>query len=251
MLHLFYYRDLKRFKFTDIHLACILSAHTNGKFQKIVLHEDTPGDTSAYIEARKLPYVEFRKTEFPTHINGYRISDQKLSLDLIRLQTLIAEGGVVSDLDFIFLKDFSPILEHEGFIGTQCKQKKKLSCALMYSKEPQNPFFIEYLEAYKTWIPEHEKKFWTQVNTIPYELSEKLPTIKILPTKAFFPVACSNKTFLQGHDIPISESYAVNLWCRLKPHLTLQDIDKTVIKSFLPELKPSILLLEGVTLTFD
>ena len=252
MLHMFYYRGPKRYPFTEIHLAAIMTAHDNGGFQKIVLHEDTCGDTWAYEEARKLPYVEFRKTEFPTELNGHRVYDQRIPVDYVRLQTLVVEGGVASDMDFIFLRDFTPLLNHGGFIGTQCKQKKKLVCALMYAKEPQNPFFIAYLEAYKNWQSIHETKFWTFANTIPYELSEKHP-IEVLPVKAFYPVAWSNKTFLDGGDIKVSDSYAVHLWGYLKPALLLEDLKKTVISGFLPVLKersrPS--KQQGVTLTFD
>lgn len=251
MLHLFYFRGATRFQFSDIHLACIKTAHERGGFKKIVLHEDTPGESSFYKEARTLPYVEFRRTEFPTQINGHPVKDQRLSVDYVRLQTLILEGGVAADMDFIFLQSFAPLLEHDAFIGTQCKQKKKLSCAIMYSKEPQNPFYIAYLGAYKEWEPIHEKKFWTYANNVPYDLSQKYP-ITVLPVKAFYPVAWSNKTFLQGADTKLSDSYAIHLWGHLKPHLTLEDLRGTALKDYIPASTYGFVAKrEGTTISFE
>ena len=84
-IHFCYYRNERHFN--DLHLACIKSAHENGMLH-VILHEDTPGDSAAYEEARRLPYLTVKKNTLPRH-------------ELIKT---IPEGDIFAEMDFLFLK---------------------------------------------------------------------------------------------------------------------------------------------------
>jgi len=202
MLHLLYYRGPKRTPFTDLHYASIVTAKERGGFETIIVHEDCPGDSNHYLEARKLPYVEWRKTEYDSE------KDPEIAVDDKRLEILMREGGVVADLNFIFLRPFAPLLRQCFF----SKQKKKIG-KILYAPRPNMMFLNDEINA--------------------------------LPVKMFYPVSSSNKTFLRGADISLSESYAIYIW----GNVHLKDLQKTVIASYLPVLSP--IRCTNTILSFD
>jgi hypothetical protein len=84
-IHFCYYRNERHF--SDLHLACIKSAYENAKLN-VILHEDTPGDSAAYEEARRLPYLTIKKNILPRH-------------ELIKT---IPNRDIFAEMDFLFLK---------------------------------------------------------------------------------------------------------------------------------------------------
>lgn len=228
-------------KWRDIHTVALITAHEFGKFEKLVVHEDTPGEGPWYEYARLLPYVEWRRTTFPDHINDFPVQDQRILADVHRLQVLITEGGFYADLDFVFLQSFAPLLQHAAVIGTQNTQKKKLNCALLGST-PGHDFFINYLQAYENWTPTDEKKFWSFANTVPYQLSREVP-ITVLPVQAFYPVAWSNDSFFAGHPHNLKDAYACHLWESLHPHLCA---DKLLSTAANPQVKHALEIVDAL-----
>lgn len=202
IIHFFYYRGPKRTPFTDLHYASIVTAKTIGGFEKIIVHEDCPGDSNHYTEARKLAYVEWRKTEYDSS------KDQDSAIQAKRMEILFQEGGTVADLHFLFLRSFQPLLRQCFF----SKQKKKIG-KILYAPRPNMIFENDETNA--------------------------------LPVKMFYPVSSSNKTFLQGADISLSESYAIYIW----GNVHVKDLQKTVVAPYLPILSP--IRFTETTLSFD
>lgn len=239
--HFSYFRGPTMWKWRDVHTVALITAHEFGKFEKLVVHEDTPGEGTWYEYARQLPYVEWRRTTFPTHINEHPVKDQRILADLHRLQVLITEGGFYADLDFVFLAPMTDLLKHDAVIGVQNQQKKKLNCAMLGSA-PAHDFFIHYLDAYDSWTPTDEKKFWSFANTVPWRLSEEIP-ITVLPTQAFYPVAWSNESFFNGIPHNLSNAYACHLWETLHPALTADKLLKT---SVAPQVKHALEVVDSM-----
>ena len=202
VLHLFYYRGPKRTPFTDLHYASIVTAKEIGGFEKIIVHEDCPGDSNHYTEARKLAYVEWRKTEYNSS------KDSESAIQEKRMEIVFQEGGVGADLHFIFLRSFKPLLQQCFF----SKQKKKIG-KILYAPRPNIMFLNDENNA--------------------------------LPVKTFYPVSSSNKTFLQGADISLTESYTMYIW----GNVHLKDLQKTVIAKYLPILSP--IRYTNTTLSFN
>jgi hypothetical protein len=217
-----------------------------------VVHYDLPGEGDDWDQAIELPGIEWRLVTPPTQINGFPVRDQRIWCDVYRLDILEKEGGFFCDLDFVFLRSFEELRHNVAVIGTQCLQKSKLACGLM-GCVPGSSFINAYKNAYYKWTPADEKQFWKYANCVPWDLSFKHP-VTVLKRTAFYPVAWSNKTFWLGRQVHLDDSYAVHLWESLFPNLTVPMLMNTClgdkILSFL-EAKPTVNMVEGVTVTFD
>lgn len=176
-IHFCYYRNERHF--SDVMLASLMTAHTNAKLE-VILHEDTPGDSSAYIEARTLPYIRFEKT----------------TLTRTELIATIPKGEIFAEPDFLFLKPFA-----EAFTITPDRQEIKCEGPLQLKK------------------------------------------------KQFYPITKTDKKFSTGYDYDLSDVYAVYLWSMD----SVADLAATCLKSYIPPelLRPTVRLLDGITVSFD
>jgi hypothetical protein len=227
VLHFSYFQGEKGFHWRDIHTLCLLSAKHYAGFEKIIVHYDRPGEGEWWLTARAIPGIHWRQVKsLKMVVNHFPVTDQRLPCDLYRLNTLFNEGGVYADLDFVFLGDLQHLLKNSAFIGTQCKAKKKLACALIGSTIAA-PFIREYRKAYKQWKPEHEKRFWDYANSVPWEIATRVPCC-VLETDVFYPWRWSSKKFLQGVEPRgFKKAIACHLWESIKPDLTVEDLLKT------------------------
>lgn len=252
--HFAYYRGTADFPFRDIHALCLRSCFKNTGAQTIVVHYDQEGEGPFWKEARDLSGIVWRKADFITDINGIPVSDQRIICDRYRLHILNTEGGFFCDLDFVFLSSFDKLRHHPAIIGTQCRSKQKLACGLM-GAEPGSAFIRAYIDSYKSWTLEDQKKFWNYANTVPWNLS-KIHPVHVLPRSTFYPWCWSNKTFLRGGPINMKSSVAIHLWETLQPTMTVVDLQKTVIKEKIADILgvsrvPHILNKPGGFLVFD
>jgi len=225
VFHFAYFRGKTNWAWLDVHTLCLQSCIARAKPAKIIVHYDREGDGPAWWSARLLDDIEWRQVSPADTINGHPVTDQRLWVDVYRLQVLLAEGGFFCDLDFVFLKNFEQLRHSEAVIGTQCKQKKKLACGLM-GCVPGSAFIKAYLDAYSEWTPKEEKQFWEYANTVPWNLSLTHP-VTVLPRVVFYPMAWSNKTFWQGAVPKLKNSYAIHLWESLHPELCMDVLYKT------------------------
>jgi hypothetical protein len=254
VFHFTFFRGTTDWRWTDIHTLCLKSCQKVTGATQMVVHYDREDSGSAWDTARALANVEWRQRDFVASINGHPVTDQRLMHDMHRLRTLWEEGGWYCDLDFVFLKSFEKLRHNPAVIGTQCKQKSKLNCALM-GAVPGAPFIGEYLAKYQAWSPDLQTKFWIPANNWPWELSRQFPC-EVLPRPAFYPVAWSNKSFWMGGKTCVKNSYAVHLWESIKPELSVAALQKTVLASHIESVSSDrggsvVNLLPSVTLQFD
>lgn len=252
--HFTFYRGSKDWRWTDIHTLALKSCLQYSGAKQAVIHYDCEDSGVAWDEARALGSVEWRKRTFEATINGHPVTDQRLIHDMHRLRTLWEEGGWYCDLDFVFLKSMEILRHNPVVIGTQCKQKAKLNCALI-GAVPGAAFIGAYLEKYMSWTPDLEKTFWIPANNWPWELSQRYPCT-VLPRPAFYAVAWSNKCFWKGGKTCLRNAYAVHLWETLRPALCVEDLRKTVLADHLRNLEGTshsgvAHLLPGTTLIWD
>jgi hypothetical protein len=255
VFHFTFFRGTKDWKWTDIHTLALKSCLRHSGAEKAVVHYDRDASGAAWDEARAFGSVEWRLLPVTMgFVNGFPVADQRLSHDMQRLRILWEEGGWYCDLDFVFLKSFEILRHNSAVIGTQCKQKSKLNCALM-GAEPGSAFIGGYLAKYREWTPDLEKTFWIPANNWPWELSQKYPCA-VLPRPAFYAVAWSNKSFWKGGKTCLRNAYAVHLWETLRPELCVEDLKKTVLEDHVRGLEGEIQtgvarLLPGLTLTWE
>jgi len=227
-----FYRGSKNWLWRDIHTLCLKSCKRNTGAQSITVFYDKEDDSPEWLEAKKIPDIIWTQKDFETTINGHKLSDQRLVNDINRLDILIEKGGFYCDLDFVFLKNFTSLTSNKAVIGTQCKSKKKMNCAIL-GAEKGSEFIKKYREQYESFQPHHEKEFWIYANIIPWNLQHL--DVCVLPTKAFYPISWSNKTFWTGKAICLKTSYAVHLWESLHPTLSVNDLLQTNLKPFVED----------------
>ena len=254
VFHFTYFRGTTDWRWSDIHTLCLKSCQKMTGATQIVVHYDREDSGVDWDVARALGGIEWRQRNFEAVINGHPVKDQRLIHDTHRLRTLWEEGGWYCDLDFVFLKSFEKLRHNPAVIGTQCKQKSKLNCALI-GAVPGAAFIGGYLAKYQEWSPDLEKSFWIPANTWPWELSHRYPC-EVLPRPAFYPVAWSNKSFWKGGKTCVKNSYAVHLWESMKPTLCVESLRSTVLSSHVEAVSDdravsTVNLLPAVTLTFD
>lgn len=254
VFHFAYYRGTKNFVWRDIHTLCLRSCRANTGIANIVVHYDAPGAGTHWDEARALPGIEWRLTDFAATINGYDVTDQRIICDMYRLRTLEREGGFFADLDFVFLGSFESLRHNEALIGTQCRAKKKLACGLM-GCVPGAAFIRAYIAAYDNWTPKEQIKFWNYANSVPWALSSIHP-VTVVPRPAFYPWCWSNRKFLAGAPINIKTAIAIHLWESLHQDLTVDVLKTTVIGPAIAKVQgqpaPSpVAVMPGRTLTFE
>ena len=252
--HFTYFRGTTNWEWLDLHTLCLKSCLINAKAEKIILHLDRDGEGPAWSEMLVLKNVELRYVTPEHTINGYPVTDQRLWGDLYRLHVLEAEGGFYCDLDFIFLGSFAKLRDGPAMIGTQCKQKKKLCCALM-GAEPGSEFIRAYIKSYDAWSPNDEKVFWTFANTVPWALAQIHP-VNVLARSILYPLAWSNKKFWTGKSICLKTAVAIHLWGHLHPVITRKVLDDTILKSVLERLDhggivTAVSSLPGRVVSFD
>jgi hypothetical protein len=252
--HFAFYRGTTDWHWRDIHTLSLKSCQRYTGATRIIVHYDREDSGPTWDAARAIGGVEWRQTSFCPTVNGFPVADQRLSVDVYRLQTLWEEGGFFCDLDFVFLKSFEKLRDTPAVIGTQCKQKQKLNCGLM-GCVPGSAFIRAYLDKYQSWEPMMEKKFWIVANNWPWELSTRHP-VTVMNRPTFYPVAWSNKTFWSGGKACLKNAHAIHLWESLKPTLTVDDLRQTVLLPYVesvmddrPQGLPQI--LPGVLLSFD
>lgn len=254
VMHFAFFRGVKNFVFRDIHLLCLQSCKHFTGAQNIVVHYDVSGEGDHWNQAVLIPGIEWRQTTFSTTINGHAVTDQRIAVDMYRLQTLNTEGGFFADLDFLFLGSFDALRHNEAIIGTQCKAKKKLCCCLM-GCVPGSAFIKAYIEAYNEWTPAEQLKWWKFANTVPWNLSLKHP-VHIVARPVFFPWCWSNKKFLLGNPVSLKNSLAMHLWESLHPTMTVDDLKKTVVGNAIKEVQgelqaSTVSVKPGGLLTFN
>lgn len=256
VFHFTFLRGTTDWRWTDIHTLCLKSCQKVTGATQIVVHYDREDSGPHWDVARALGNVEWRQRTFETTIHGHPVKDQRIIHDVHRLRTLWEEGGWYCDLDIVFLKSFEKLRHNAAVLGTQCKQKSKLNCAVI-GAVPGAAFIGGYLAKYQEWSPDLEKAWHVPANTWPWELSQQFHTqCTVLPRPAFYPVALSNRAFWKGGKTCVKNSYACHFWESLHRGLSVEDLRKTVLASHVEAISDDrsssiVSLLPAVTLTFE
>ena len=108
-----------------ISTTCILAAHFNQKPDKIILHTNIAKINGKYFDLVQEVIgtkLQIRQVQKPTHVFGYPLSSDFHASDLIRIKTLIQEGGIFLDLDTFLVQNVSRFFEYDCTLGWPNKQ---------------------------------------------------------------------------------------------------------------------------------
>ena len=145
---------LKEVNETDIDFisaTCILAAFLNQAPDKIKLHTNIKTISGKYfsivINVLK-SNLEIRLIEKPTHVFGYPLSSDYHASDLIRIKTLIDEGGIFLDLDTFLVRNVSEFFNQDCTLGWP--EKQNIGTQIIIAK-PGAKFLKLWLQSYKDY----------------------------------------------------------------------------------------------------
>ena len=193
---------------------------------KVILHTDKPFDMSG---------VEIRPTNFPRYHNGKPIKHIEHSVDMVRFETAVREGGFYSDTDIVLFKPLVELIDlvHEldkNEIFAYQNKAYKTICIGFFACSPGNDIITR---AYKAYLDGYPGKTYHSLASfkklVPTILQEQ---VFILEQTQLFPVRMNDPTF---YSEPYSETdkrkwgYGCHLWMHV--------IDKDCVSLVVGKLK--------------
>jgi len=172
------------------------------------------------------PHLVLRRIDPVTPISDYRYDDAEVAAfryahvaDFLRLEILIAEGGIYADMDSLFLKPFP-----EDWRSLSCVMGRERPpagaegslCNALIAAEPGAAFC-------RLWLAQMAMAFdgsWSNHSTLlPYRLAQAHPElIHIEPESSFFAFdwtpARLDDLFLREASLP-EPAYSLHLWAHL------------------------------------
>jgi len=183
-------------KMSKLHLACIESWQQELPHYEVVRWDENNSPMQH-------PFIQYH----------YQKKNWAYISDFVRLHVLYKHGGIYLDTDVEVIKDFSPLLSNDIFIGYE--KENRLNSAVIGSKKEE--VFLQDCMNYMT--SRHEKK-------LPYKIAPEVissvynsgnyPQVLTLSEKSFYPYNPYNKkgtTQLLYHDIT-QETYAIHHWAK-------------------------------------
>jgi hypothetical protein len=133
---------------------------------------------------------------------------------VVRLQKLIAHGGIYLDADVLVQRSFDDLLDHQTVLGQEGQNAELGLANAVILAEPQSPFLCRWLEEYRSFRGE----IWNEHSVqLPKKLAHAHPSeITVLPPTAFFWPLWTEEhldwIFASNRPIPIDQTYANHLW---------------------------------------
>ena len=208
-------------EFINVHYMAIKSALTVHKPNKIFLHYTHPPTNNPYWD-EIATLVELVYVEAPEHINGVPLTSFQYKADIVRLETLIQQGGIYLDIDVISIKPFGDLLNNSCVLGIEAiddsesvdiHQARSITNAVIMC-EPNHPFIIEWLN--KTAENITDKPWAHHAVCLPLEiLKEGTYDVHVEPQRSFMPFDFNDRYIFYNNPANINRldnSYTVHLW---------------------------------------
>lgn len=163
--------------FNMIHYLCIKSAYNHHPGYKFKLHCDAapPADNFWFQKIKPFVIVDIR--EPVEEINGHPVQFFQHKADVLRLDVLLEEGGIYSDIDNLFIKSIDSFRSiPEGLLLSYDRSAKKSVGNHLILSIPNHRLLQEWRQIYDTsWGTDMIANWFGHSTLIPYELSVKYP----------------------------------------------------------------------------
>lgn len=209
---IYFYKNEKNFLLT--HFLCINSARVLNKPKKIFFYSDKIPKGEYWEKISK--YVEFVRVSPPDQVFGRKLIHLAHKSDVLRMQILMEKGGIYTDMDIIFKKPFTPLLNHDFVLGKQGRWRKMGLCNGVILASKDSEFLKVWYNEFRNFRSTGHDKYWAEMSVRkPLELSKKYPNlIHIEPYNSFhyplyYPLSL-RRLFVQCHDF--KDAYCHHLW---------------------------------------
>lgn len=162
--------------------------------------------------------VKLVRIEPPTEIFGNPLIHPAHRADIVRLDALIAQGGIYLDCDVLVTRSFDPLLDHECVLGLQGEPPRVGLCNGVIMAERGARFLRRWRETYRTFRSRGRDDYWAEHSVaMPMKLAtEDSSDLTILGNRAFhwplFHAEHLRWTFDSVRPIDESDSFAHHLW---------------------------------------
>lgn len=110
-------KDFGGINFSFIHFLSVVTAFNVNKPEKIYFHYRY--EPSGYWWEKAKPYLTLKRIDPPEMIFGNKIKHAAHKADVVRLQTLISDGGIYLDMDVICINPLKPLLNEKCVLGIE------------------------------------------------------------------------------------------------------------------------------------
>lgn len=187
---------------------------------KIILHTDVQIDISG---------VEVRLVDFPRYHNGKPIKHIEHSVDMVRFETAVREGGFYSDTDIVLFKPLTELLNYEKNVFAYQNKAYKTICIGFFACSVGNDIITR---AYKAYLDGYPGKTYHSLASfkklVPTILQEQ---VFILEQTQLFPVRMRDPTFYTEENDETNRKwgYGIHCWAHV--------IDKDCVSLIVGKLK--------------
>lgn len=215
-----------------LHHVCLKSAVTRIRPDKVFFYCQYEPSTPWWELSRELLTVV--KIEAPQQIFGRPLKHVAHQSDVVRLQRLIADGGIYLDADVLVQRSFDDLLDNSTVLGREGEGGEFGVANAVILAEPNAPFLRRWFDAYKSFRSQGRDQYWSEHSVrLPARLAGDHPDeITVLPPKAFYwPLWTEDHLrwiFRSDEPICLDATYANHLWesnaWEFVQHLTPGDV---------------------------
>ncbi|HEY1877239.1 MAG TPA: glycosyltransferase [Rhizomicrobium sp.] len=199
-----------------VHYVCLKSAVERIRPEKVHFYCQFEPSTPWWDLSRDLLNVV--KIAAPREIFGRPLKHVAHQSDVVRLQRLIAEGGIYLDADVLVQRCFDDLLDNSTVLGLEGQVGNIGLANAVILAEPNAAFLRRWLDEYRSFRSQGRDRHWNEHSVqLPARLAIAYPEeITVLPPTAFYwPLWTENHLrWIFRSDAPISldRAYANHLW---------------------------------------
>lgn len=204
--------DFGRAPFSFVHYLAVLSAKRLNPDYTIVMHYRYEPHNEHWDQAKQLCNLNQLST-VPTEVHGKRIIHMAHKADVVRMDILLAEGGIYLDMDTICIAPFYPLLNNRCVMGLEifCGRINGL-CNAVIMAEQQSEFMLKWKDRYVDFDPNN----WVRSSIYePYVIAcQHQDLIHVEPSESFFRLTWHEDDAILMHKktIQFERSYSAHLW---------------------------------------
>jgi len=158
------------------------------------------------------------KITAPRAIFGKPLHHYAHRADVLRLEKLIALGGIYLDCDVVVHREFDDLLNNSVVIGQEGEDGKFGLCNAVILAEPGAPFLRKWYSAYKSFRSKGHDRFWIEHSIeLPRRLAQAHPQeVTVVPARSFawptWEPDGIKRMFASSEPIVGEDAYANHLW---------------------------------------
>lgn len=216
--------------FSYFHYVSIRSAKVINPDCEVVMHYQFEPPNNEWWEKSKNYMKMDRLSSTPEFIHGKKVKYHAHKADLLRVEILLAEGGIYLDADTLCVKPFEPLMVNPFTMGMEIYEGQITGlCNAVIISEKDHEFLRLWKEEFVHFRPDHWN-FMACLKPLELFLSHQ-HLVYLEPPESFFRLTWSEKDLQSAHVdvVPYTRSYSMHLWQSGNFQKYLQKIRKSVV----------------------